>query len=75
MIVSKASSLPEICGDAALYCDPYDYTDIAEKIVQVLHDCGKQDDMPRKGLKQEAKCSWEKSVLSVWAVVEKKIAR
>ena len=75
VIVSKAASLPEVCGDAALYCDPYDHTDIAEKIVQVLHDCGKQDDMRRKGLRQAAKYNWEQSALSVWAVVEKMIAK
>ena len=56
-------------------CDPYDPTDIAEKIVQVLHDCGKQDDMRHKGLKQAAEYSWEKSALSVWDVVEKIITR
>lgn len=75
VIVSKAASLPEVCGDAALYCDPYDHTDIAQKIVQVLHDPGKQDDMRRKGLKQAAKYSWEKAAISVWAVVEKIITR
>lgn len=75
VIVSKAASLPEVCGHAALYCDPYDHTDIAEKIVQVLHDRGKQDDMRRKGLKQAAKYTWEKAAISVWAVVEKIITR
>ncbi|MEO0855017.1 MAG: glycosyltransferase family 1 protein, partial [Cyanobacteria bacterium J06648_11] len=32
VIVSQAASLPEVCGDAALYCDPHDPGDIADKM-------------------------------------------
>jgi glycosyltransferase involved in cell wall biosynthesis len=37
-LVSNASSLPEICGDAALYCDPNDVDDIANKILQLAQN-------------------------------------
>lgn len=75
VIVSKAASLPEVCGDAALYCDPYDPVDIAEKMLQVLSDRRKQDHMRQEGLRQAAKYSWEKAAFSLWAVVEKMVAR
>ena len=32
VIASSAASIPEICGDAALYCDPHSSEDIAGKI-------------------------------------------
>ena len=36
-VVSTAASLPEICKDAAIYCDPYDIQDIADKMIASLH--------------------------------------
>jgi len=36
--VSNAASIPEVCGDAAVYFDPYSSKDIAEKISKVLED-------------------------------------
>ncbi len=36
VIVSDVASLPEVCGEHALYCDPYAPEDIAEKIVSTL---------------------------------------
>lgn len=38
VITSNVSSLPEVCGDAALYLDPYDINDISEKIKELLDD-------------------------------------
>lgn len=36
VIVSDVASLPEVCKDYVLYCDPYDPSDISEKITTVL---------------------------------------
>lgn len=36
--VSQTSSLPEVCGDAALYFNPYDILDIANTIRKLLSD-------------------------------------
>lgn len=38
VITSKVSSLPEVCGDAALYVDPYDINDMSEKIAELLNN-------------------------------------
>ncbi|MBN2522450.1 MAG: glycosyltransferase [Bacteroidales bacterium] len=51
VIASCVSSIPEVCGNAALYFDPYDIREIANRIQQVctepelrkqLSACGKQ---------------------------------
>jgi len=34
-IVSDLTSFPEICGDAAMYCDPYDIQSIMQAILEV----------------------------------------
>jgi glycosyltransferase involved in cell wall biosynthesis len=37
VVVSKAASLPEVCKDAAIYCDPYNIQDIADKMLESSH--------------------------------------
>ena len=38
VITSNVSSLPEVCGDAALYIDPYDVNDIRNAISRLIND-------------------------------------
>lgn len=38
IVVSRVGGLPEVYGEAALYCDPYDVEDIADKIFQMVTD-------------------------------------
>lgn len=37
-VVSKISAIPEICGEAAIYCDPYDVASVKEAIVNSIND-------------------------------------
>ena len=61
VVTSNTSSLPEAGGDAALYFDPEDSSDIAEKIKKLLSDDKLKEDMIEKGYKQAKKFSWEKA--------------
>lgn len=61
VVCSDSSSLPEVGGDAVVYCNPYDINDIKNKIEFVLNDTSLQQSMIAKGLKQAQKFSWEKS--------------
>jgi glycosyltransferase involved in cell wall biosynthesis len=36
VIVSRCASMPEVCGDAALYCDPHDPATLAEQLRRLL---------------------------------------
>jgi glycosyltransferase involved in cell wall biosynthesis len=38
VVTSNVSCLPEVCGDAALYVDPYDVRDIKAKLEEILGD-------------------------------------
>ena len=38
VVTSNASCLPEVCGNAALYVDPYDVRDIKAKLEEILGD-------------------------------------
>ncbi len=70
VITSNISSLPEAGGDAALYVDPEDVGDIADKIEKVTSDKKLRDELIAKGKKQIAKFSWEKSAKETLAVLE-----
>ena len=70
VIVSNAASLPEVCGDAALYCDPHSPEDIAAKISQLIHDPALQDDLRGKGLERAALYSWDKTAKMTMEVLE-----
>jgi glycosyltransferase involved in cell wall biosynthesis len=56
---SRASALPEVAGDAAMYFDPYDVKDIASALVSVLcdHDLAKR--LISLGSTQQAKFTWQ----------------
>ncbi|NPA60466.1 MAG: glycosyltransferase family 4 protein, partial [Epsilonproteobacteria bacterium] len=61
VVTSNLSSLPEVGGDAVLYCDPCSVEDIRQKIEQVLSDASLQEQMREKGLARAKEFSWEKS--------------
>jgi len=61
VIASYASSLPEVCGDAAVYIDPSSVEELCKSIQSLLEDnvrCAKLIDL---GLKRAQLFSWEKS--------------
>jgi len=62
VVSSKASCLPEIYGEAAVYFEPTDVEDIVKKIIQVLEDETLREELVGKGLEQIEKYSWERCV-------------
>ncbi|MBM3205322.1 glycosyltransferase family 4 protein [Candidatus Shapirobacteria bacterium] len=70
VISSNASCLPEIYGEAALYFNPLDTNDIAEKIAMVVGNKAKQKDLIEKGLVQVKKYSWQKMARETLQVYE-----
>ncbi len=70
VISSNASCLPEIYGDGALYFDPLDINDIADKIKEVLDKTTRQN-LIKNGYIQVKKYSWEKMAKETLAVYNK----
>jgi glycosyltransferase involved in cell wall biosynthesis len=54
--VSRAGSLPEVCGDAALYFEPTSVDEIAEAIVAVLERPGQ---LIERGLARASQFTWD----------------
>lgn len=61
VIVSKASVLPEICGDAALYCDPADPATLASAIRRLLAEPDTRGDLAARGRERARRFSWSES--------------
>lgn len=69
VVSSNATCLPEVSGEAAVYFDPEDITDMAEKINQVLAFTPKaREDLIDKGKKQAARFSWRRMAEQTLAV-------
>ena len=61
VLVSRAASLPEICGDAALYCDPRSVDEIARGLEQLLGDSVARARLAREGPLHARRFSWDES--------------
>lgn len=59
VIVSRAGAMPELCGDAALYCDPHSPDDIAQRILEALDDGALRARMRERGLARARLFTWD----------------
>lgn len=74
VVISNTSTLPEVCSDAALYCNPHDVNDIKEKIEVVLSDEALRKELISRGLEHAKKFSWEKSAKEHLEIFQKVLA-
>lgn len=58
VVCSRATSLPEVGGDAAEYFDPNQPNELAAKLRYVLSSAERRDEMYTKGLAQARRFSW-----------------
>ncbi|HXH50753.1 MAG TPA: glycosyltransferase family 1 protein [Terriglobia bacterium] len=61
VVASETSSLPEVGGDAALFVDPDDPKDIAEKVVSAVEDEDKRKVMIERGLARARAFTWRRT--------------
>ncbi len=71
VVCSNTTSLPEVGGEAVVYCDPNNVNDIAEKIQIVLNDKKLQQEMIGKSLKRAKQFTWEKAAQEHMKIFEK----
>lgn len=69
VVASRAASLPEVCGEAAVYVDPLDVDSIAEGICRTVSDDCLRADLARKGLERAATFSYERAAEEVLEIV------
>jgi glycosyltransferase involved in cell wall biosynthesis len=66
IVVSRAASLPEVFGSAAVYCDPHSPQNIADQILRVLNG-----DHPTRdsALAHAATFTWERCARQTWDIL------
>ncbi len=74
VVSSNAGSLPEVGGDAAIYFDPTDMTDMTNKIEKMVKSESLRKEMIKKGLKRYKMFSWKKLAKQTLEVYENSIS-
>jgi glycosyltransferase involved in cell wall biosynthesis len=70
IVCSRASSLPEVAGDAALLVDPHDVGGWATALESVYHDGALRAELAVRGQAQAATFTWERCARTVLAAIE-----
>lgn len=70
VISSDTSSMPEVCGDAAMYFDPLNQAALTTAITRMINDEVLYADLRKKGLLQAMKFSWMHSAQRLKTIIE-----
>jgi glycosyltransferase involved in cell wall biosynthesis len=70
VVTAATSCLPEMAGDAALYADPHEPREIAEKIRMAVEDAGMRDALVQKGLERARRFTWRETARQTLEVYE-----
>jgi glycosyltransferase involved in cell wall biosynthesis len=66
VVAARAGALPETCGDAARYADPFDPDDIATQVDQAIHD----DALRAAGPQHARQYTWERTARELDALLK-----
>lgn len=69
VICSRHPGLAEICGEAALYADGNNFSDMAEKMMLVFKDEDKRRELIQAGSGQLKRYDWDKTAAELWQLV------
>lgn len=70
IVCSDRTSIPEVCMDAAVYFNPEDSDDIADKMLLVLKNPRIRKELKEKGNERIKFFSWEKTARKTLAVIK-----
>ncbi len=70
VVVGQSAALPEVCADAALYCDPYSQDDIAQQLRTVLDSAELRAELKLKGRLHAEKYRWSRSAEMMTEIFE-----
>ncbi len=73
VITSDIPVMREVCGDAALYCDPHDPGDIADKVRMLAESSEMREQLRRRGLGRASQFSWERCARETFEVLHRVI--
>lgn len=73
LIASNVTSLPEVCGDAALLVDPESEASIAEAMVSMASQPELRQSLVEKGYERLSHFSWDRTADLLWQSIQKSL--
>jgi len=70
IISGDKTSLPEVAEEAAIYCDPFNVDDIAQKLELLSKDNAMRMQLENAGLERGKKFNWDNSAEQVWQIIQ-----
>jgi glycosyltransferase involved in cell wall biosynthesis len=70
-VVASAASLPEVCGNGALFCNPRDPDDIAGKIRLLIQDARKRQELRQRGMARAKGFTWDRASQALLGLIER----
>ncbi|RQR48770.1 glycosyltransferase family 1 protein [Burkholderia sp. Bp9126] len=74
VIASREAALPEVCGDAAMYCDAWSVDDIAVKVTQMMTDHAMRESLRARGHARARDFRWDRSARQLLDVLERQVS-
>ena len=71
VICGNRTSLPEVAGDAALLCDPFNEQEICNCMTELAHNALLHEELSQKGLERSKLFDWNNSARHIWKVLER----
>lgn len=70
VIVSRASSLPEVCGDAVRYVDPHEMRSMTTALHQVIESQSLRSELRTRGLERAQRFRWRSTAKTIYQVLQ-----
>jgi len=74
VIASREAALPEVCGDAAMYCDAWSVNDIAIKVEQLMTNPAMRESLRGRGRARARGFRWDFSARQLLEVLERHVS-
>ena len=75
VIASRAASLPEVCGDAAVYIDPAEPASLADALVRVMESEALRRELAGRGRERARRFSWGHTARQVLEILREEHRR
>ncbi len=70
VLVSSVTAMPEVCGDAAIYCNPLDSAEIAAGMARLARDEPLRQALTGRGVRRAAAFRWDRTALGLVEVID-----
>lgn len=70
IVTSNVSSMPEVAGEAALYVNPAEPAEIADKVAAAVEDAALRESLVDRGLSRVKEFTWRRTTLATLAVYD-----